>query len=143
MDEPAAALGLKLYKLRASDGPEAVRELHAAADDVDAIWLAPDLALLVPQLFQYALTLEIRRSVPLIAATRQQVKSGALLAVDADPRAVGRQAAVLVNGLLAGAPPERLQEAQTGTLEVVVNADVARRLGADMQALRALGARIE
>ena len=72
------------------------------------------------------------------------MKSGALLAVDADPRAVGRQAAALVNELLAGVPASELMAtAQTGSLELVVNAEVARRLGADVAALKALGARVE
>lgn len=144
MAEPARALGLALVEARASDGPGAVRELSRVSGDVDAIYLMPDLDVLTPQLFLYALTLEIRRSLPVIGATRQQVKSGALLAVDADPRAVGRQAAELVNQLLAGTPEEDLIDAtQTGSLDLVVNADAARHLGADVAALRALGARVE
>ena len=146
MEAPARVLGLQLVRARATDGPGAVRALHLIAHAVDAIWLAPDLDVLVPQLFQYALGLQIRENLPLVVVTRQQVKSGGLLAVDAEPRAVGRQAAQLVNELLAGTPAETLVEAgQTGTLDLVVNGDVARRLGADLASLKALGlsARIE
>ena len=144
MREPAAALGLVLVKARALDGPAAVRELNRISGQIDALWLAPDLDVMVPQLFQYALGLEIRRAIPIVGVSRHQVRSGALLAVDADPRAIGRQAAALVNELLAGVPAEELMAAtQTGSLELVVNADVARRLHADVAALKALGARFD
>jgi hypothetical protein len=144
MAEPARTLGLSLVKLRAVDGPSAVRELSRVQAEVDALWLAPDLEVLAPQVFRYALVLQLRRSLPLVAVSRQQVKAGALLAVDAEPGAVGRQAAALVNELLAGVPAQALREAeQTGTLEVVVNAGMARRLGADVAALQAIGARVE
>ncbi|MSP63909.1 MAG: hypothetical protein EXR72_26905 [Myxococcales bacterium] len=144
---PAQALGLSLVIARAPDGPRAVRELHrivATSPSVDALWLAPDLDVLTSQLFQYALTLEIQRALPIAAPTRHQVKSGALLSIDADPRAVGRQAAEITNRLLAGEPIESLRASgHTGSLELSVNADVARRLGANLSALVNLGARIE
>ena len=145
MEDAAGPLGLVIVKARAKDGPGAVRQLRRIADAgiVDALWLAPDLDVLVPQLFQYALTLEIRTGLPVVAVTRQQVKAGALLAVDADPRAVGQQAAQLVNELLAGTPAEEVMAGSTGRLELVVNAAVARRLGADVAALKRMGVRVE
>jgi ABC-type uncharacterized transport system substrate-binding protein len=111
---------------------------------VDALWLAPDLDVLTSQVFEYALSLEIQRAIPLAAVTRQQVKTGALLAIDTDPHAVGRQAAEIANRMLAGEDARTLADSgQTGSLELTVNADVARRLGVDTAALVALGARIE
>ncbi len=144
MEQPARNLGLTLVYARAVDGPHALRELHRIAPFVDALWLAPDLDVMTPQVFQYALTLEIQRLIPVAAVTRQQVKSGALLAIDADPHAVGRQAAEIANRLLAGEAFERLAASQqTGSLELTVNGEVARRLAVDVAALAALGARIE
>lgn len=142
--EAAKQLGLTLLLARAADGPHAVVELRRIGGTVDALWLAPDLDVLTGQVFEYALSLEIQRAIPLAAVTRQQVKTGALLAIDADPHAVGRQAAEIVNRLLAGEDARTLADSgQTGSLELTVNADVARRLGVDTAALVALGARIE
>ena len=46
--------------------------------------------------------------------------------------------------MLAGEPIETLlSQGQTGSLELLVNGEVARRLGVDVAALAALGARIE
>lgn len=144
MMEPARGLGLSLVPMPAHDGPQAVRELFHHVKDIDAVWLAPDAAVITPQLFRYALTVQLRDRLPVVAVTRQQVKAGALLAVDADARAVGRQAAQLVNELLSGTPAAALAGAErTGTLELTVNAHAARRLGADERALLAMGAREE
>jgi ABC-type uncharacterized transport system substrate-binding protein len=142
-DMVAAArdLGVTLVVVRAGDGPQAVRELRKIASTIDALWLAPDLDVLTPQLFQYAITLEIQRMIPVVAVTRQQVKSGALLAIDADPHAVGRQAAEIVNRLLAGEDFQKLSASQqTGSVEVSFNGEVARRLGANVDALEKLDA---
>lgn len=144
---PARALGLQLVVARAADGPHAVRELHRVVEEppsVDALWLAPDLDVLTSQLFQYALTLEIERALPVAAPTRQLVRSGALLSVDADPRAVGRKAAELANRLLAGEEAAAIHaSSHTSSVELIVNADVARRLGVTPGRLAALGARFE
>src|SRR5207244_2157178 len=72
-------------------------------------------------------------------------RTDALVArMDEAARALGRQAAELANRLLAGEDPAALEESgQTSSLELMVNGDVARRLGVSTEALRALGARIE
>ena len=144
---PAGALGLTLVMARASDGPHAVRELHRIIEQspsIDALWLAPDVDVLTSQLFQYALTLEIERGLPIAAPTRQLVRSGALLSIDADPRAVGRKAAEIANRLLAGEEASFVEgTGRAGGLELIVNADVARRLGVTPAGLAALGALFE
>lgn len=140
--EAAKRLGLELKGVEAHAGPEAVRALHALVGSVQALWLPFDSDILTPQLFQYALRLQIERGLPLAATTRQQVHSGALLAVDFDPRDEGRSAADIANSLLEGrAELERFDV--TGGARIVVNADIARRLGADVAALERAGAHLE
>jgi ABC-type uncharacterized transport system substrate-binding protein len=115
------------------------------AAQVEALWLPGDTDVVTPQVFQYALQLQLERGVPLIAATRQQVHSGALVAVDFDPRDAGRAAAELANRYLEGETPtasvERVDTYRGA--RITVNRAVARRLGVDQRALEQLGARIE
>ena len=85
---------------RAAGGARAAR---AGATSVDAIWLPGDTDVITPQVFQYALRLQLERGLPVAAATRQQVHSGALIAVDFSPRAAGRAAADLANRCSTGA----------------------------------------
>ena len=136
--EPSAKrLGLELITERVSDGPDAVRTLRRMASYVGALLLVPDLEVMTPQVFQYALTLQIQRALPVLGVTRYQVKSGALLAYDADPRALGRQAAEVVHQLLDGmSTAELLESGLAVPVELTVNRDAARRLRANVQALR-------
>jgi hypothetical protein len=132
----AERLGLILRARRAESGPEAVRRLRELVDGreegggpLSAIWLPGDTDVVTPQLFQYALMLQLERGLPLVAATRQQVHAGALLAVDFSPRAAGRAAAEITNRLLEGQPPAgRDLELHCGA-RISVNRHVAGRLG--------------
>jgi hypothetical protein len=141
MDATAKALGMQLVPLRAVDGPGAVRVLHREAHSLHGVWLAADLDVLTPQLFEYALMLEALSGIPVVAVTRQQVGAGAFLAVDGDPQAIAARAVAMVNGLIDGGPGAA-PAAQPAPVEVSVNGEVARRLGAQLDGLRAIGARV-
>lgn len=147
----ATRLGITLIATRVDGGPAAVRALHAMIegrrpDSVHAIWLPGDTDVVTPQVFQYALRLQLELGIPVAAATRQQVHSGALVAVDFNPRAAGRAAANIANRLLDGKPVSAQIEDQlelTSGARITVNAQVARRLDLDVAALARMGARIE
>jgi hypothetical protein len=141
----AERLGLSMLTARVASGPEAVRALHAMSNKVDALWLPGDTDVITIQVFQYALRLQLERGLPVAAATRQQVHSGAFVAADFDPHAAGRIAADLANRYLDGrsvvSDPSEL-DMYSGA-RVTVNAQVARRLGVDGEALLRMGARFE
>jgi hypothetical protein len=141
----AERLGLVLVTSRVASGPEAVRALHAMSEKVDALWLPGDTDVITTQVFQYALQLQLERGLPVAAATRQQVHSGALVAADFSPRAAGRTAADLANRYLEGRTvsidPSEF-DLYSGA-RVTLNAQVARRLGVDIDGLVRMGARLE
>jgi ABC-type uncharacterized transport system substrate-binding protein len=141
----ADRLGLVMLTSRVATGPEAVRALHVMSAKVDALWLPGDTDVVTPQVFQYALRLQLERGLPVAAATRQQVHSGALVAADFSPRAAGRIAADLANryleGRAVGLDPSDV-DLYSGA-RVTVNAQVARRLGVDVDGLTRMGARVE
>jgi hypothetical protein len=139
----AERLGLTLLATRVSDGPEAVRALHRLSNQVDALWLPGDTDVLTPQVFQYALRLQLERGLPVAAATRQQVHSGAFVAADFSPRAAGRIAAELANRYLDGLDVDAEHVDLYGGARLTVNTAVATRLGADVAALVRMGARLE
>ena len=141
----AERIGIVLRGERVSSGPEAVRRLHALVEGpAHAIWLPGDTDVITPQVFRYALQLQLERGLPLLAATRQQVHAGALLAVDFSPRSAGRAAAELANRILEGQPAVEKREVELhGGARISVNAQVARRLGINPEPLRRLGASIE
>jgi hypothetical protein len=143
--EAARRLGLTLLATRAKTGPEAVRALHVLEEkNIHAIWLPGDTDVITPQVFQYALRLQLERGLPVVAATRQQVHSGALVAVDFSPRAAGRAAAELANRLFDGKNIGDGSDVDLyGGARITVNATAARRLGIDVEPLLRLGAKVE
>jgi hypothetical protein len=143
--EAARRLGLQLTATRVTSGPEAVRALHALvkSQTLHAIWLPGDTDVMTPQVFQYALRLQLERGLPVAAATRHQVHSGALIAVDFSPRAAGRAAAELANRVLDGKSLDPEAVDLFGGARITVNEGVARRLGVDVSPLEKMGARIE
>jgi len=151
MEEARAAahkLGITLVAQRVSDGPSAVRALRQLISGkvrVNAIWLPGDSDVITQQVFQYGLRLQLERGLPLAAATRQQVHSGALLAVDFAPRAAGRTAADLANRVLEGKnlDADNVEPYVHAGARITVNAQAARRLGIDAPALDRMGAKLE
>jgi ABC-type uncharacterized transport system substrate-binding protein len=147
----ARSLQIDLLELPAADSSEAIRALRKffvpmpeehegamASAPGDALWLGADPQLIDTQVLQFALQMQIMRQVPVVAATRQQVSFGALLAVDWPPDAVGRHLAWQVNQLLED--PEHIdlvaRDRPGGTPENVVSGPAAHRLGINMETLR-------
>ncbi len=144
----ARTLGLGLKERPADTGPQAIAALRALIEDdpkVDAVWIGADPDLVTTPVFQYLLRVQLRRGVPILAATRQQVRSGALLSVDFSPSAVGRRLAALTNLVLEGVHHPELsgREDPAGPPMVTLNALMARKLDLDLAPGRSMGWRIE
>lgn len=123
----AASLGLALQARSATDGPSTIRALgELVQSGVDAVWIGADARLLTPPVFQYLLRLQVERGLPVLAMTRQQVYSGALLSVDVPLSQLGRRLAVVVGQVLSG---ERHEGVAGLPYEITLNRVVARSLG--------------
>ena len=131
--QAALELGLELHLMKASTPARAMSLLRKAGPRVHAIWLLPDIRLLTPQVFQYALWLQFRKNIPLMAATRRHTREGAAFAVDYAPRALGVRAAARANRILSGARPGRFRKLLP---RLSVNRSTARRIGAWTRELR-------
>ena len=135
----AVKLGLELRVMKAATPARAVSMLRGAGPRTDALWLLPDIRLLTPQVFQYALWLQFRKNILLMAATRRHTRGGALFAVDYAPRALGTRAAAHANRILSGARHGRLRPLRP---RLSVNRATARRIGAWTEELRRLASEV-
>lgn len=150
----AHSAALELVSRQVKSPAKAISMLHQLVNEAtqaqrrSSIWLVADNDVMSPQLFQYALRLQLEHGIPLIAASRQQVKLGALLTVDIDPRAAGESAAATVNALFQSpkrgnknkiAPPIAI----AASIALNVNAATARRLQINTEALKKMGATVE
>jgi ABC-type uncharacterized transport system substrate-binding protein len=126
-------LGIAVAATSARSPAQAISRLRATAGHGDALWLATDLQLLTPQVFQYALMLQFRHRVPLVGATRRHVLQGALLTLDHGSSTLGREAAAIANQILSASAPAASPQLP---VELSVNLTTAARIGADASGLR-------
>lgn len=162
----ARTMGIELVERMVQSGPEAIRAMNAMVGGsteagygvtvlppnpgvhgaevgpvpIDAMWVGADPQLIDTQVTHFLMEMQLKWKVPVLTCTRQQVLSGALLAVDWSPEAVGRHLAWQVNHLLDD--PDRLdtvmRDHPTSSPDVVVNAQTARRLGISLDQVRGL-----
>lgn len=163
----ARTMGIELVERMVQSGPEAIRAMNAMVGGggseagygvtvlppspavhgadvgpvaIDAMWIGADPQLIDTQVTHFLMEMQLKWKVPVLTCTRQQVLSGALLAVDWSPEAVGRHLAWQVNHLLDD--PDHLdtvmRDHPTSSPDVVVNAQTARRLGISLDQVRGL-----
>lgn len=123
-----AALGVEIIAPSArgpGEVPDALRAL--LADRADAVWLAPDPALVTPESFQTIKQFSWDNGIPFYAPTRGLAAAGAAAAVSVSPEEEGRLATELARRALAG---ETLAElVYTERTELTVNLQSARKAG--------------
>jgi ABC-type uncharacterized transport system substrate-binding protein len=65
----------------------------------DAVWLLPDARLARPEIVKFVVTLSLEKRIPLVGFLEGMTRTGALLSVSPDFRAIGREAARLAGEL--------------------------------------------
>jgi putative ABC transport system substrate-binding protein len=101
--------GLQLVPIKITDEKELPRALDSLVRTVDGIWSVADPRLFTPQATKFILMRTLKSGIPLMGFSRHVVASGALFALDFDYKAIGRQAGEIVNRVLDGAEPGRIQ----------------------------------
>ncbi len=92
----ARAAGLEVEPHELTDLGDFQALFRRLAEGHDAIWLLPDPRLAKPDVVKFMVTSCLERRVPLIGFLDGMTRTGALLSVSADFRAIGREAARLV-----------------------------------------------
>ncbi len=101
--------GLQLVPIKITDEKELPRALDSLVRTVDGIWSVADPRLFTPQATKFILMRTLKSGIPLMGFSRHVVASGALFALDFDYKAIGRQAGEIVNRVLDGTEPGRIQ----------------------------------
>ena len=144
--------GIRLDVIVAASPARAISRLHYLPKGIQGLWLPADLEVLSPQVLQVAIGIQFRRRIPLLAASRQHVSAGALVALDYSPTQLGQRSARLANQLLQ--PRRKRRRRRRGSLRIsrgpfgkttprlTLNVQTARRIGVDAKALRALASEV-
>jgi len=124
---PAARLGIKLRITQLNAKEELPERLRAAGSRPDAVWLAPDPALIDQQSFTMLKEYSWANVIPLYAASSGLVEQGATASVAADFSELGRIAAQSARKALKGNTDQ--DEIYSETLETAVNLTAAEKTG--------------
>jgi ABC-type uncharacterized transport system substrate-binding protein len=89
----ARAAGLDAAFLEVGDAGGFQETFRAALEGRDAVWILADARLARPDLVKFMVTACLERRVPLVGFLEGMTRTGALLSVSADFRAIGREAA--------------------------------------------------
>jgi putative ABC transport system substrate-binding protein len=99
-------------------------------DEIDALWILPDLTVLAPESVQYMLLFSFRYKIPVLGLSENQARMGALLGLSFESGwDIGSQAAELANGILSGRSVEDIPYTTARKVRLTVNLKTAGKLG--------------
>jgi putative tryptophan/tyrosine transport system substrate-binding protein len=131
LNDAARALGLELVGADAR-GPEEIDPAFAAmaAAGVDAFFFLSEPTFIRPlPVLQRIVELINTRGWPSTSHERLWARSGGLLSLSSDHRAIGRGAALYIHRILQGAKPSELPVIHPTRFELVLNLKTAKALG--------------
>jgi ABC-type uncharacterized transport system substrate-binding protein len=124
--------GYRLVATEVPDAGAAARALQSPPEEVGAFLLLPDPVVRNAAFDQAALRLSFERRFPVVGASRADVRSGALFALQLDPEALGAQAAEIARTVLRSATPPAPGVVPPAGYALVLNAATAHNLGLEI-----------
>jgi putative ABC transport system substrate-binding protein len=128
----AERTGYRLVATEVPDAGGAARALQSPPEDVGAFLLLPDPVVRNAAFDQAVLRLSFERRFPVVGASRADVRSGALFALQLDPDALGAQAADIARTVLRSATPPAPGVVAPAGYVLVLNAATAHNLGLEI-----------
>jgi putative ABC transport system substrate-binding protein len=122
----ARALGVALKFVEAR-GPAEIDRAVTTAEPLRPLWILGD-PLFTAERGRIG-RLALARRVPVVAAVREMVEAGALLAYGPNYADLSRRSASYVDRILKGARPAELPVEEPSTFELAVNVKTARAVG--------------
>jgi putative ABC transport system substrate-binding protein len=132
----AKRLGFTVEVQRVTNARDVRAAWQRTAGDVDALWLLQDPVVMSPDSFRWLRADTLRRRLPVLAATENLVRAGALLCVAPDREMAGQQAGELATRILDGGElPGMIQPVLPGAMRVVLNRDTLDTIGVEVDEL--------
>lgn len=132
-DHLARQEGLQLVTREVTSPKEIAAALDSLHDEIDALWIMPDETTLAQPVVQQILLFSYRRKVPVLGVSERHAQMGALFSLSfASSADIGRQAAELAQGILAGTKATDLPYTTPRKLNLTVNLKTAGKLGIEV-----------
>lgn len=125
----AADTGLTIVDLKVRERKDITGVINEYWPKIDALWFIPDRTVISPSIVRYIIKEALVHHKPVIGYNRFFVRSGAVMSFVFDYRQIGRQSALLAEGILAG----RKCRSRPPVFEVRINEKVAERLELEVE----------
>lgn len=125
----ARYLGISLIAREAGSPKEAFRQIDGMKGLVDALWMVPDVTVVVPETVEYLLLFSVENRIPVLTFSRKYVEMGALLAMNIDRFDMGKQAGEMVKKILAGTGTKEIRRSAARKAVFFINTIVAKKMG--------------
>ena len=120
-EKAAHDLGLEVSASPIKSPGEVIQGLNALDPAIDLLWLTPDPCLISPMAREAFFLYSLQNKIPILAFAPKYIKSGALLAVTPDVKAIGKEAAELVDKFLNGTSLSKLPPITTRQPAIMIN----------------------
>lgn len=124
----AAPLGLSLVTIEVRAPHELPAALERARRESDVLWGLTDSVVFSPESAKGLLLFCFRNRIPLVGASANWVRAGALFGFDRDYEDIGRQAAEMALAILGGGEARRVPPAPPRKVCPVFNLKIARQM---------------
>lgn len=119
----------QLVASEASEPQQIAGLLQGMRGKIDALWMVPDRTVITSATLETMALFSMQTHIPIITFSEKYLQSGALLAITADPLAMGKQAALLANRIVLGTPVQKVGFEMPNFAKITSNAHVAEHLG--------------
>ncbi len=133
--DAASAASIDVVVALVDENGDARAPWRAIRQEIDALLLIRDPAVLTPENVRYLVDETRRQRVPLLSPTEVLVRVGALMCVAPDHEQAGEQAALLALKILDGTPADTIEPVDPQAWRVVLNDDTLRRLNLEIDGM--------
>jgi putative ABC transport system substrate-binding protein len=127
--EQAREINIEVIASKVSKIDDIYEAVRALGPRIDALWIIPDATVYNLKTTQDILLFSIQEHLPVIGLSLPYVKAGALCSSSCNYKAIGAQAAKMVEKILDGQAPSQIPPEEPEIAETSVNLITAERIG--------------
>lgn len=125
----ARGLGIDLIAREVRSPREVLSMTGAMKGEVDAFWMLPDKTVVTAETAEFLLLFSLNNKIPILTFSDKYVEMGALMALEANPFDLGRQAGEMSRKILSGVSVGSIPRTDPRSSVMTINGKIARKLG--------------
>ncbi|MCX5718775.1 MAG: ABC transporter substrate-binding protein [Nitrospirae bacterium] len=125
----ASSMGIELLAKEVNSSKDVPALVNSMKGKINAFWMIPDTTVITPETVEFLLLFSFENKVPILAFSDKYVEMGALLSLEADAFASGKQAGEIARKILSGTPIRKDLRTDPGNAVLSINLKIAKKLG--------------